>query len=136
MNKSKETLLIINSNSIWDKMKMFFKKSFFKNEKITKKDRVKETEIPNTNDNQNSILKDIKIKENKELLYLQNQFKMGKIKEKDLSIEERIGLEKLYKQQIYDLKKSIENYKNKILIIKKLLIIRNVKYIFILRKII
>ena len=61
------------------------------------------------------------IKENKELLYLQNQFKMGKIKEKDLSIEERIGLEKLYKQQIYDLKKSIENYKNKILIIKKLL---------------
>lgn len=120
MNKSKETLLIINSNSIWDKMKMFFKKLFFKNKKITKKDRVKETEIPNTNDNQNSILKDIKIKENKELLYLQNQFKMGKIKEKDLSIEERIGLEKLYKQQIYDLKKSIENYKNKILIIKKI----------------
>ena len=121
MNKSKETLLIINSNSIWDKMKMFFKKLFFKNEKITKKDRVKETEIPNKNDNTNSFLKDIKIKENKELLYLQNQFKMGKIKEKDLSIEERIGLEKLYKQQIYDLKKSIENYKNKILIIKKLL---------------
>ena len=120
MNKLKETLLIINSNSIWDKMKMFFKKLFFKNEKITKKDRVKETEIPNTNDNTNSFLKDIKIKENKELLYLQNQFKMGKIKEKDLSIEERIGLEKLYKQQIYDLKKSIENYKNKILIIKKL----------------
>lgn len=120
MNKLKETLLIINSNSIWDKMKIFLKKLFFKNEKITKKDRVKETEIPNTNDNTNSFLKDIKIKENKELLYLQNQFKMGKIKEKDLSIEERIGLEKLYKQQIYDLKKSIENYKNKILIIKKL----------------
>ena len=102
-------------------MKIFYKKLFIKKKKITKKDRVKETEIPNKNDNQNSILKDIKIKENKELLYLQNQFKMGKIKEKDLSIEERIGLEKLYKQQIYDLKKSIENYKNKILIIKKLL---------------
>lgn len=121
MNKSKETLLVINENSIWGKMKIFFKRLFFKNEKNVKEERVKETKIPNTNDNTNSFLKDIKIKENKEmkeLLYLQKLFKMGKIKEKDLSKEERIGLEKLYKQQIYDLKKSINNYKNKIIIIK------------------
>ncbi len=32
---------------------------------------------------------------------------MGRIKEKDLSKEERIGLEKLYKQQIYDLKNQL-----------------------------
>mgnify|MGYP004512526061 CR=1 FL=1 len=64
---------------------------------------------------------DIKIKDNKELkelIYLQKLFKMGRIIEKDLSKEERIGLEKLYKQQIYDLKKSINGYKNKILSIR------------------
>lgn len=49
---------------------------------------------------------------------MQKLFKMGRIKEKDLSKEERIGLEKLYKQQIYDLKKSINGYKNKIISIR------------------
>ena len=93
MNKSKEGLLAVNENSIFYKIKNFFKRLF----------------------------EDIKIKENKqfkELLYLQKLFKMVRIKEKDLSKEERIGLEKLYKQQIYDLKKSINGYKNKIISIR------------------
>ena len=71
---------------------------------------------------------DIKIEENKEfkeLLYLQKLFEMGRIKEKDLSKEERIGLEKLYKQQIYDLKKSINSYKNKIISIRTKLVQSN-----------
>ena len=64
-------------------------------------------------------------KEFKELLYLQKLFEMGRIKEKDLSKEERIGLEKLYKQQIYDLKKSINSYKNKIISIRTKLVQSN-----------
>lgn len=121
MNKSKEGLLVVNENSIFNKIKTFFKRLFFKSENLVKEGKFEEIKIQNENNKKSSFLKDIKIKENKEikeLLYLQKLFKMGRIKETDLSKEERIGLEKLYKQQIYDLKKSINSYKNKIISIK------------------
>ena len=121
MNKSKEGLLVVNENSIFNKIKTFFKRLFFKSENLVKEGKFEEIKIQNENNKKSSFLKDIKIKENKEikeLLYLQKLFEMGRIKEKDLSKEERIGLEKLYKQQIYDLKKSINSYKNKIISIK------------------
>ena len=89
--------------------------------KKEEEEKIEEIKIQNENTKTSSFLEDIKIKENKEfkeLLYLQKLFKMGRIKEKDLSKEERIGLEKLYKQQIYDLKKSINGYKNKIISIR------------------
>lgn len=120
MNKSKEGLLVVNENSIFYKIKTFFKRFFFKSEELIE-EKVEEIKIQNEDSKTSSFLEDIKIKENKELkqlLYLQKLFKMGRIKEKDLSKEERIGLEKLYKQQIYDLKKSINGYKNKILSIR------------------
>lgn len=125
MNKSKEGLLAINENSIFYKIKTFFKRFFFKSEKLVKEERIEEVKIQNENNKTNSFLEDIKVKENKELkelLYLQKLFKMGRIKEKNLSKEERIGLEKLYNQQIYDLKKSINGYKNKIVSIRKKLV--------------
>ena len=128
MNKSKEGLLAINENSIFYKIKTFFKRFFFKSEKRVKEERIEEVKIQNENNKTSSFLEDIKVKENKELkelLYLQKLFKMGRIKEKDLSKEERIGLEKLYNQQIYDLKKSINGYKNKIVSIRKKLVQNN-----------
>lgn len=121
MNKSKEGLLAVNENSIFYEIKNFFKRLFFKSESLVKEEKIEEIKIQNENTKTSSFLEDIKIKENKEfkeLLYLQKLFKMGRIKEKDLSKEERIGLEKLYKQQIYDLKKSINGYKNKIISIR------------------
>ncbi len=121
MNKSKESLLAVNENSIFNKIKIFFKRLFFKGDKPVKEEKGVEVKIQNENNKTSSFLEDIKIKDNKELkelIYLQKLFKMGRIKEKDLSKEERIGLEKLYKQQIYDLKKSINGYKNKILSIR------------------
>ena len=96
MNKSKEGLLAINENSIFYKIKTFFKRFFFKSEKLVKEERIEEVKIQNENNKTSSFLEDIKVKENKELkelLYLQKLFKMGRIKEKDLSKEERIGLE-------------------------------------------
>jgi len=128
MNKSKEGLLAINENSIFYKIKTFLKRFFFKSEKLVKEERIEEVKIQNENNKTSSFLEDIKVKENKELkelLYLQKLFKMGRIKEKDLSKEERIGLEKLYNQQIYDLKKSINGYKNKIVSIRKKLVQNN-----------
>ncbi len=120
MNKSKEGLLAVNENSIFTKSKISLKDYFLKVKVLSKK-KIEEIKIQNENTKTSSFLEDIKIKENKEfkeLLYLQKLFKMGRIKEKDLSKEERIGLEKLYKQQIYDLKKSINGYKNKIISIR------------------
>lgn len=123
MNKSKEGLMAVNENSIFYKIKTFFRKLLFnnKNNEIRQENQV--VEIENSNNNvKSSFLENIKIQESKELkelLHLQKLFKMGRIKEKDLSKKERIELEKLYKHQIYELNKSIGDYKNKIMSIRR-----------------
>lgn len=48
------------------------------------------------------------------LLELQKRYESGKIKEKDLSKEEVEALKNLYKKQIEEKKKSLEEYKIKI----------------------
>lgn len=123
MNKSKENLVVVNENSIFYKIKTFFRKLFFnnKNDEIEQKNQVAEIDMSNNTNVRSPFLQDIKIQENKELkelLHLQKLFKMGRIKEKDLSKKERIELEKLYKHQIYELNKSINGYKNKIISIR------------------
>lgn len=122
MNKAKEELLVVNENSIFYKIKTFFRRIFFNNRDREIKQEVQEIKLPDSNNKKSSFVEEIKIKENKELkelLYLQKLFKMGRIKEKDLSKQERIELEKLYIHQNYELKKSINNYKNKIIAIRK-----------------
>ena len=121
MNKAKEELLVVNENSIFYKIKTFFRRIFFNNRNVEIKQEVKEIKLPDSSNKKSSFVEEIKIKENKkikELLYLQKLFKMGRIKEKDLSKQERIELEKLYIHQNYELKKSINNYKNKIIAIR------------------
>lgn len=69
-----------------------------------------------------SIIENIKVDINKEdirIYKLQKLFKAGKITEDDLSKEDVDKLKKLYNNQIKQLKKSIEEYKNKILTIRK-----------------
>lgn len=122
MNKEKEELLVVNENSIFYKIKTFFRRIFFNNRNREIKQDVQEIKLPDSNNKKSSFVEEIKIKENKELkelLHLQKLFKMGRIKEKDLSKQERIELEKLYIHQNYELKKSINNYKNKIIAIRK-----------------
>lgn len=130
MNKTKDSLLVVNENSVFYKIKNFFRKLFFKNrnEEIIEDTIIPNPTLDNNIDKKNSFVENIKIKENKEikeLLYLQKLFKMGRIKEKDLSKKERIGLEKLYKHQIYELNKSINSYKNKIISVRKKLVQSN-----------
>lgn len=125
MKKTKDSLLVVNENSIFYKIKVFFSKIFFKNrnDEVIKEDIISNnTFVDNNIDKKKSFVENIKIEENeeiKELLYLQKLFKMGRIIEKDLSKKERIELEKLYKQQIFELKRSINNYKNKIISTRK-----------------
>lgn len=130
MNKSKEGLIAVNENSIFYRIKNFFKRLFSnnKNEQVINENQINENAIISSVNKKSSFVEDIKIQENKELkelLYLQKLFKMGRIKEKDLSKKERIGLEKLYNQQIYDLNQSINGYKNKIISIRKKLVQSN-----------
>ena len=130
MNKSKEGLIAVNENSIFYRIKNFFKRLFSnnKNEQVINENQINENAIIISVNIKSSFVEDIKIQENKELkklLYLQKLFKMGRIKEKDLSKKERIGLEKLYNQQIYDLNQSINGYKNKIISIRKKLVQSN-----------
>lgn len=128
MNKAKEELLVVNENSIFYKIKTFFRRIFFNNRNIEIKQEVQEIKLPGSSNKKSSFVEEIKIKENeefKELLHLQKLFKMGRIKEKDLSKQERIELEKLYIHQNYELKKSINNYKNKIIAIRTKLVQNN-----------
>ena len=121
MNKAKKELLVVNENSIFYKIKTFFRRIFFNSRNVEIKQEVQEIKLPDSSNKKSSFAEEIKIKENKklkELLYLQKLFKMGRIKEKDLSKQERIELEKLYIHQNYELKKSINNYKNKIIAIR------------------
>lgn len=69
-----------------------------------------------------SIIEKIKVDINKEdirIYKLQKLFKAGKITEDDLAEKDVNKLKKLYNNEILRLKKSIEEYKNKILNIKK-----------------
>lgn len=52
--------------------------------------------------------------EEENLLELQKRYESGKISENDLSSEEIEELKKLYKKQIEEKKKSLEEYKIKI----------------------
>lgn len=52
--------------------------------------------------------------EEEDLLELQKRYESGKIKEEDLSKEEIEALKKLYKKQIKEKKKNLEDYKIKI----------------------
>ena len=122
MNKNKDSLLVVNENSVFYKIKTFFKRLFSKEDELSNQQSIQEMKPQDDRTKKRKFIEDIKIKENKELkelLYLQKLFRMGRIKEKDLSREVRIGLEKLYKQQIYDLNKSINAYKNKIMSIRE-----------------
>lgn len=122
MNKNKDSLLVVNENSVFYKIKTFFKRLFSKEDELSNQQSIQEMKPQDDRTKKRKFIEDIKIKENKELkelLYLQKLFRMVRIKEKDLSREERIGLEKLYKQQIYDLNKSINAYKNKIMSIRE-----------------
>lgn len=106
----------------WNKIKQFFAKLFG----VGKKDSMLPEGIEKT---------DIKSKLEKEefrvslvistepqdsyIVKLQQDFEDGKIKEEDMSKEDRNKLRELYNEQIETIKKSIKLYKDKIIRLKK-----------------
>lgn len=122
-NTQEKSLIQVNENSIFYKIKSFFKNLFKKNNNtidnysvIEEKDRSEK--ISNKKD---SFLENIKNIENEEtkLLKIQKQYRSGEIKEEELTEEQVKSLCELYDKQIANLRKSNEIRKQKLLEYKK-----------------
>ena len=132
MNTNETSLQVIENKGILVKIVNLFKK-------ILGKDKssyiVSSNDTDNSPNNKNSFFKTIKIDENPDkakLLKIQEELEKRGINEKnafeltkDLSEEQKQKLETLYKEQIKEFELSIENYKNKIINIRRKLAQKN-----------
>lgn len=110
MNKNNTKELTVVRPSIIDRIKNIFKKLFSKKEieTIEKEEKQKE----------NTFINSIKIEENdeeKRLLKLQTLIAEDVITEEELPEEDVKSLHKLYDSQILQLKKEIDDYRERIL---------------------
>ena len=116
-NTDEKSLVRINEDSIFYKIKQFLKGLFSKKEPIN--NIIAETNkaiLPNDN-KKNKFMEEIKNIEDEEtlLLKLQKKFRSGEIKEEELSNEQVNSLCVLYDKQIANLKKSNEMRKQRLL---------------------
>ena len=122
--KSQEKRLItVNENSIFYKIKTFFKNLFNPRKKVENVLRVEEA-VNIKSENQNNIdsfIESISNIENEEtkFLKLQQQYRRGEIKEETLTKEQVNALCSLYDKQIANLRKSNEIRKKNLLEYKK-----------------
>ena len=118
-NTQEKSLVQVNENGIFYKIKKFFRNLFNSNANTTNNYAiVKETEsLVESENKKNSFMESIKNIEDEEtkLLKLQKQYRSGEIKEEELSEEQVNSLCKLYDKQIANLKKSNEIRKQKLL---------------------
>ena len=118
-NTQEKSLVQVNENGIFYKIKKFFKNLFNRNANTTNNYAiVKETESLVANENKkNSFMESIKNIEDEEtkLLKLQKQYRSGEIKEEELTQEQVNLLCALYDKQIANLKKSNDIRKQKLL---------------------
>ena len=116
-------LITVNENSIFYKIKIFFKNLFNPRKKVENVFSV-EDEVNIKSENQNNIdsfIKSIRNIENEEtrLLKLQQQYRSGEIKEEELTKSQVNALCALYDKQIANLRKSNEIRKKNLLEYRK-----------------
>lgn len=123
-NTKEKSLVQVNENSVFYKIKSFFRNLFHKDKEI-------ENNVPintiSNDDKRSAFLEGLKNIENEDslLLKLQKQYRNGEIKEEDMTEEQKKSLCALYDKQIADLKKSNEFRKNIILQYKRKMQIDN-----------
>ena len=122
-NSQEKRLITVNENSIFYKIKTFFKNLFNPRTKVENVLRVEEA-VNIKSENQNNIdsfIESIRNIENEEtkLLKLQQQYRRGEIKEETLTKEQVNALCSLYDKQIANLRKSNEIRKKNLLEYKK-----------------
>lgn len=116
-----KSLVKVNENSIFYKIKNFFRNLFSK-EHDENKPNNEENNIESLSENDRvSFVKSLKNIENEEtkLLKLQKKYRNGEIKEQELTEEQTNSLCLLYDKQIAELKKSNEIRKQKLLKYRK-----------------
>lgn len=122
-NTQEKSLIQVNENSIFYKIKSFLKNLFKKNNNtIDNYSVIEENDRSEKNSNKkDSFLENIKNIENEEtkLLKIQKQYRSGEIKEEELTEEQVKSLCKLYDKQIANLRKSNEIRKQKLLEYRK-----------------
>lgn len=121
-NTDEKLLVKINENSIFYKIKQFFKNLFHRNESVDTFITSKASNSIMTYENRrNQFMEEIRKIEDEEtiLLKLQKKYRNGEIKEDDLTDEQVNSLCKLYDKQISNLKKSNEIKKQKLLAYRK-----------------
>lgn len=122
-NTQEKSLVQVNENSIFYKIKKFFKNLFNKNTTVVDNyATIEETKNEVENENKKSaFMEEIRNIENKEtkLLKLQKQYRSGEVKEKELTNEQVKSLCDLYDKQIAKLTKSNEIRKKRLLEYRK-----------------
>ena len=115
-NTQEKSLVQVNRNGIFNKIKMFFKNLFSKNNVIDNNCYTIEDEKNNENIKK-SFMESIRNIEDEEtkLLKLQKQYRNGEIKEEELTVEQVNSLCALYDKQIANLRKSNQIRKQKLL---------------------
>ena len=119
-NTQEKSLVQVNRNGIFNKIKMFFKNLFSKNNVIDNNCYTIEDEKNNENIKK-SFMESIRNIEDEEikLLKLQKQYRNGEIKEEELTEEQVNSLCALYDKQIANLRKSNQIRKQKLLEYRK-----------------
>ena len=122
-NIPEKSLVQVNENSIFYKVKNFFKKLFYKDKVVSNvANTIETTKRPIHKEKQkNSFMESIKNIENEEtkLLKLQKQYRNGEVKEEELTEEQINSLTALYDKQIENLRKSNQIRKQKLLEYRK-----------------
>lgn len=122
-NTQEKLLVQVNENSIFYKIKRFFKGLFNKNTTIADNYATIEEakSLIESENKKSSFIEDIRNIENEEtkLLKLQKQYRSGEIKEQDLTQEQVKSLCDLYDKQIANLRKSNEIRKQRLLEYRK-----------------
>lgn len=120
-NKQEKALIEVNENSIFYKIKNFFRNLFKKQKNINATSKIFSNDNTGNDTQKKKFLEDIRNIENEEtkLLKLQKQYRNGEIKESELTEIQYQSLCDLYDKQISNLKKSNEFRKQKILQYKK-----------------
>ena len=116
-NTQEKSLVSVNENRIFYKIKNFFKNLFHKNKVVNSAINTSQIteDIMHTTEQKNAFMKSIKNIEDEEtnLLKLQKQYRNGEIKEEELTKEQINSLSALYDKQIANLRKSNENRKKR-----------------------
>ena len=116
-----EKSLVKVDNSIFAKIKLFFRNLFIKNkqeEKIVVQNFTEEKNNQNYKDNFVNNMRISKEKVNLRLQKMSKDLESGKIIEEDLCEQELQELRNFYLDRIKEKKQSIDNYKNKIIRVK------------------